>query len=177
MPTKRSQRLSKKELHDIFLSALEGDVEDSSDVSEVPLEADLSPPLPHKVRVYMYNVTNPPGGRPTDEYKSQLIVPGQKRGDRGSFDRSDGRVVLLIGYSSESDVFILWDAGLYNDFGYSRSVQVKGETVFEAVAGKIGTQTRHLQSGTEIVVASSRKNLKQAILRRNELTIERLSEG
>lgn len=175
MPTKRSKRLRKEELHETFLSALEDQIEDHSDVSEVPLEVDLEAPLPPNVRVYMYNVTNPPGGRPTDEYKAQLIVPGQKRGDRGSFDNSDGRIVLLVGYSAQSEVFILWDAGLYHEFGYSRNVQVKGETVFEAIAGELSTQTRHLQSGTEVVVTSNKENLGEAIQLRNKLTLERLT--
>lgn len=177
MPTKRSDRFSKQELHEVFLNALEGKVKWHSDVDVAPLEVDCVSPLPPRLRVYLYNVTNPPGGRPTDEYKSQLIAPDQKRGERGSFDRSDGRIVLLAGYSADTEVFILWDSGLYHEFGYSRSVQVKGETVFEAVAGELGTQKRHLQSGTETVVTSNKENLQDAINLRNELAIERLAEG
>jgi hypothetical protein len=175
MPTKRSNRLSKQELHKEFLSAVDNSLIKHTDPEKIPLEVDFEPPLPPKVRVYMFNVTNPPGGRPSDEYKSQLILPEQKRGERASFDHSDGRIVLLVGYSAQSEVFILWDAGLYHDFAYSRSVQVKGETVFKAIAGELGEQTRHLQAGTEVVVASNRKNLKDAIIRRNNLTVERLS--
>ena len=155
---------SKQELHETFLSALDPYVEQNSPVDEVPLEVDLVSPLPPKVRVYMYNVTSPPGGRPTDEHKSQLIVPGQKRGESASFDQSEGRIVLLVGYSTEFEVFVLWDAGLYVDFGYSRNVQVKGETIYQAVAGELGRQTRHLHSGTEEVVTSNASNLKEAIL-------------
>lgn len=177
MPTKPSNRLSKQELHQKFLSALEGNIEAHSEIDEVPLEVDLSPPLPTKIRVYMFNVTNPPGGRPSDEYKAQLILPDQNRGERASFDLSDGRVVLLVGYSAQSEVFILWDAGLYHNFGYSRNVQVKGRTVFKAVAGELATQKRNLQSGTEEVVASNESKLVEAIQLRNELTIERLSGG
>lgn len=177
MPTKSSDRASKRDLHGVFLATLEEFVQNHSDVDEAPLEVDFDPPLPPKARVYMYNVTNPPGGRPTDEYKAQLIAPDQKRGERGSFDHSGGRIVLLIGYSADSEVFILWDSGLYHDFGYSRSIQVKGGTVFHAVAGDLGTQTRRLHSGEEIVVTSNRENLKDAIMLRNKLTVERLSEA
>ena len=72
------------------------------------------------------------------------MVPGKGRGERASFDNGDGRIVLLVGYAAEEDVFILWDAGLYPDFAWSRNVQVKAETIIEASAGKLATQERQL---------------------------------
>lgn len=172
----RSTRLSQDELHQEFLSTLGDDVIHHTPVKKKPLQADLRPPLPQHVRVYMYNVTSPPGGRPTGEHKAQLIVPGQKRGERASFDHSNGHMVLLIGFSAASEVFILWDAGLHRNFAYSKNVQVKGRKVYEAIAGKIGTQERHLRTGTEVAITSNRENLREAILLRQEMTIERLVE-
>jgi hypothetical protein len=82
---------------------------------------------------------------------------------------------LLIGYQNEMDVFILWDAALYEDFAYSRNVQVKAETISEAFAGEIGRQVRHLGSNaTEIVLAAIARQLPLAIVERYELTLKRL---
>lgn len=166
----------KSELHQIFIEALGDSVVTHGDLEDFPLEIELEQPLPSKVRLYIYNVTSPPGGRPTGEHKTQLIVPDQDRGERGSFDHSDGRFVLLTGYSKEADVFVLWDAGLHHEFSYSKNVQVKAKPVYEAVAGEIGTQTRNLRSGKETVITANRANLAEAIQRRVDTTIERLTE-
>ena len=144
-----------------------------------PFELDLAPPLPHRVRVYMYNATRPPGGRPLGEYKIQLMVPGKGRGERASFDNGDGRIVLLIGYAADEDVFILWDAGLYSDFAWSRNVQVKAETIIAASAGKLATQERQLRPATgratgETVLAVKSRRLSEALIKRMELTRERM---
>ena len=149
---------------------------------EKPFSIDLAAPLPLRVRLYIYNATQPPGGRPLGEHKVQLIVPGQKRSDRASFDNTDGRIVLLVGYAAEEDVFVLWDAGLYSDFAWSRNVQVKAETIIQASAGKLAFQERRLRprSGrpiVETVLAAKPRLLAQAIIRRMDLSRERLLRG
>jgi hypothetical protein len=150
-----------------------------SSVAHKPLEMDVASPLPQRLRVYMYNATRPPGGRPLGEHKIQLIVPGQNREDRGSFDHSGGRIVLLVGYALDEDVFVLWDADLYVEFGWSRNVQVKAQTIVAASAGRIATQIRKLRPGgrgtaTETVVAARASDLPEALLKRMDLTRERL---
>ena len=173
-------RVSLEEMHQRFVDALGPKlVRGHGSLAGKPFEADLAPPLPQRVRVYMYNATRPPGGRPLGEHKVQLIVPGQGRGDRGHFDNGDGRIVLLAGYSAEEDVFVLWDAGLYTDFAWSRNVQVKSETIIQASAGKVATQERTLRpTGSrpivETLVAAPRRRLAEAISKRMELTRARL---
>lgn len=175
-----TERVPQEELHRRLVQALgTAGVRSHASLHQKPLELDLVPPLPQRVRVYMYNATRPPGGRPLGEHKVQLIVPGQRRGQRASFDNSDGRIVLLIGYGAEEDVFILWDAGLYSDFAWSRNVQVKAETIIQASAGKLAAQDRQLRptSGrptVETVLAVKPRRLAEALLRRMELTRERL---
>lgn len=174
------ERLPHAELQQRLLSALASAVlRVHSAIDAKPFEIDLAPPLPHRVRIYMYNATRPPGGRPLGEHKIQLMVPGKGRGERASFDHGDGRIVLLIGYAAEEDVFILWDAGLYSDFAWSRNVQVKAETIIEASAGKLATQDRQLRPTTgkptvETVVAVKSRRLGEGIVRRMELTRERM---
>ncbi len=175
-----TERVPQEELHRRLVHALGATaVRSHAPWEQKPFEMDLAPPLPQRVRVYMYNATRPPGGRPLGEHKIQLIVPGQRRGQRASFDSGDGRIVLLIGYGAEEDVFVLWDAGLYSDFAWSRNVQVKAETIIRASAGKLATQDRNLRptSGrltVETVLAAQPRRLAEALVRRMELTRERL---
>jgi len=175
MSTPSNDRLSVEDLHRTFLEALEGAVVAHSDLATKPLEVDLKSPLPPKLRVYLYNATYPPGGRAMGEHKVQLIVPGQERGARGNFGSSGGRIPLLVGYRPDIRIFMLWDAELYVDFAYSRNVQVKAETVYEAFAQGIGRQKRNLlKQPVEIVIAADAKHLGEAILERQRETLKRL---
>jgi len=170
--------LDQENLHRRFVSALKNEVIWHSDLDTKPLEMDLKPPLPHRIRLYLFNATHPPGGRTLGEHKIQLIVPGQRRGERASFDETGGRIVILAGYQPDVDVFILWDAGLYPEFSYSRNVQVKAETVYAAIAGKIGRQQRRIrQQGIEIVLTARPNRMKEALMLRMELTRARLMGG
>lgn len=169
--------LDQRTLHSKFILALEDRVVWYSDVDCKPLDMDLLPPLPLHIRVYLFNATHPPGGRTLGEHKIQLMVPGQKRGEKGSFDESGGRIIVLAGYQPDVDVFILWDAGLYPEFSYSRNVQVKAETVYDAIAGKIGVQQRRIRSrGVEKVLTARPDRLKEALVLRMEYTRMRLLE-
>lgn len=171
------QKSNQKEIHEAFIMALDDSVISYSDLARKPLEVDLKPPLPCRIRLYLYRVTHPPGGREVGEHKIQLIVPGQERGQRGSFDYTGERIVLLGGYESDLGIFILWDADLYTEFSYSRNVQVKADTVFAALAGKIGMQRRCIQGkGVETVVTARSNRLKSALLHRMDLTRKRLTE-
>lgn len=174
-----TERVPQDDLHRRLVQALGAAVRSHVSLNQKPFELDLAPPLPQRIRVYMYNATRPPGGRPLGEHKVQLIVPGQRRGERASFDNGDGRIVVLVGYAAEEDVFIIWDAGLYSDFAWSRNVQVKSETIIEACAGKIATQSRQLRPASgrptvETVLAARPRRFAEALVKRMELTRERL---
>lgn len=177
-----TRRVSQVELHRRSIDALGSSIIEHGPVETKPFEARLSSPLPHRIRLYIFNATRPPGGRPVGEHKVQLIVPGQGRSDRGRFDQSGGRIVLLAGYAAEEDVFVLWDAGLYTDFAWSRNVQVKASTIMEAFGGKIAEQERRLrpsdgQAFTETVLACPPERLAEAIARRLEISRERMANG
>ena len=174
-------RVSQPELHRRFLKALGDKAKSNSEIERKPLEVDLSAPMPSRIRVYLFNVTRPPGGRPLGEHKVQLIIPGQKRGERANFDQSDGRIVLLAGYAAEEDVFVLWDAGLYADFAWSRNVQVKAATLIEASAGRVAEQGRRLRPTdgepvTETLLACPPQRLCDALVRRVEITRRRMAQ-
>ena len=172
-----SLRLRQAELNAVFLQALGGSVSWHNGLDTKPFEVDIDTLYPKRLRVYLYNATYPPGGRTLGERKIQLIVPGQPRGARGDFDNSDGRLVFLVGYESDVEVFILWDAGTYRNFPYSMNVQTNPETIFEAFAGRIAYQTRRRRTPEtvdEVVICSPRELLAQAIDERVRLSLARI---
>lgn len=150
----------------------------SDELSRKPLDIDLAPPLPRRLRVYLYAATNPPGERSVGDYKVQLIVTGQRRGERGRFDYPSGTQVILGGYIQDFDAFVLWDAGLHDDFPYSKNVQVHATTVYEASARGMAHQTRSIRGrGTEEIVAVHSTRLVDGLEERMRLTAERLAGG
>lgn len=167
-----TRNISKEKIHQAFIQALSNSIRDHPAIDKVPLEVQACPPLPPKLRVYGFSVSRPGGGN--EEYTARIKLPEQTQGERGSFNHSDGHFVLLLGYSEQTGVFILWDAGLHRNFSYGKGVRVKSGPVFEAVAGDIGTQERHLSTGTEKVLTANAKNLSEAISLRSELTTQRL---
>lgn len=171
------RHLGQKDLHRLFLDRISSYVRSRDSLNSKPLEVDLKPPLPTKTRIYLYNATTPPGGRIPGECKVQLIVPGQSPGERADFDHSGSRIALLVGYNNKHDVYILWDANLHVNFSYSKNVQIKPDTLYEAAAGKIATQERHLRSvgKKEVVVAVSGVDLDKGIKRRVDITRSQMS--
>lgn len=152
------------ELNRRFVDALGALVVDVDDPDAPVLTLRCRSPLPHRLRVYIFNATNPPGGRPTPEHKIQLMVPGQRRDQRGNFDFSGGQHVLVVGYTQEYDVFILWDAELHRDFAFSKNAQIRTETVKTAVNDRtVVTQARTLKLGPEMVIAAPSSLLVEAI--------------
>ena len=158
-----TDRLSTAELHDRFVAAvgptalIAASTDDSGE-----LVVELRPPMPSRVRVYIYNATDPPGGRPTPEHKIQLT--GQRRGERGELDWSGVDFVLLCGYAADHDVFVFWDAALHIDFAYSKNLQVRTANVQEAAASGVRVrQNRRLQTGMEVVICAPSEAVIEAI--------------
>ena len=157
-------RLSHHELNKHFVEALGDCVVRVDDINAETLTLEVTGPRRQLLRAYLFNATNPPGGRPNPEHKINLIVPGQARGERGNFDFSGGRAVLLVGKVEDQDVFVLWDASLYKDFGYSRNVQVRTATIEEVEAVQdIRTQPRRTRLGDEKVVVTPSALLAEAV--------------
>lgn len=162
------RRLSAKQLNQIFLSALGQTVVWHSAIERKPLEIDIAKPLPLSLRVYIYNCTNPAGGRPADEYKIQLIVPNQPRGERGTFDNSGGRIVLLVAYvrlfeALDDGIFVLYNALMHDNFSYSANLQVKSDVINGALVNS--PYCGHKTNG-ESVIAVRYTNLVEGIEKR-----------
>lgn len=164
-------KLRKQILNQLFVEGLGDAVLKHSGFRSVPLLVDLKPLFPLRLRVYVFNGTNPPGGRALDEYKIQVILPDQKRGNRGSLDFSDGRMPILAAYVCIADevkngVFVLWDAYKHSDFAYSANMQVKSETIINALASPISCSKRN---NDEIIIAVKALYLLDAIKYRIEI--------
>lgn len=162
------RRLRKNELNHLFLEGLGNKVKWHSGEESAPLLVDLTAPLSLRLRVYLFNCTNPPGGRALDEYKIQVILPGQKRGERGVLDYSEGRMPILAAFVPEGTegVFLLWDADKHEDFSYSANMQVKSDVIIRALYSNIASITR--KTG-ETILAVRPQHLYSAIQRRLEI--------
>jgi len=114
-----------------------------------------------KVRAYLFTVTrdrSTSGARPPDEFKIQLIIQDQDRGDRGSLEMR-GAYTVLIGFSPDFGVFVGWEARLYSDFAYSANVQVREPLLVEARNnGWAVAPPRKLKSSSEVRVAFAAGN-------------------
>lgn len=171
----KGKRLSKKQLNSIFLEGLADHVIWHSDIETSPLLVDLQP-RGLKLRAYLWNCTNPPGGRALDEYKIQVILPGQKHGVRGQLDYSDGRLPIIgaLVQDGEDTVFALWDADKHPDFAYSGNMQVKADAIIEAFCRRLAETTR--KNGERIVCARP-QYLYDAVVRRMDIMHEDLIGG
>ncbi len=172
----KPRRLSKLELNRLFLEGLGNKVAYNSDVEKAPLLVNLAEPLSLGLRVYLFNCTNPPGGRALDEYKIQVILPEQKRGERGKVDYSEGRMPLLVAYVQEGSdgIFVLWDSDKHEDFSYSANMQVKSDVIINALYSDVSSIIR---KNNEIILAARPNYLYKAILLRLDLRRKEILRG
>lgn len=169
-------KLSVAELHTTLLAALGEHVVWHSNIAEKPLYVQLAPPYGWKVKIYLYNCTNPPGARQAGECKSQLILPGQQRGTRGRFIVEPGVITLLMGYArflSEDDgTFILWELRKHMEFAYSANVQVSLSTLLDSLTTPMFARVK--RGNGEWVVVCQPHMLYEAIKKRVDVDIELL---
>jgi len=172
-------KLKKQQLNQLFIEGLGNAVKEHNGIDAAPLLVDLKSPFPLRLRVYLFNCTNPPGGRSLDEYKIQVILPGQARGSRASLDYSDGRMPILAAYACFADevkdgVFVLWDSYKHDDFSYSANMQVKSDTIIKALCAPLSISKR---SNDEVVIASRPPHLLDAIRHRIKIFRKDLEGG
>ncbi len=130
-----------------------------------------------KLRIYVFNCTCPPGCRALDEYKIQMIIEGQSRGERGHINADDGRIPLIVGYACPFDddldgVYILWDTSFHMEFAYSANLQCYLDPMLQALSEDV--VTCYKKGNREQIVVARRKNLTKAIERRIQLDIQNL---
>ena len=162
------KRLSQKQLHSMFLRDLGSLPQDVIDTGRKPLLMRLKYPFNRDVKVYIFNCTSPPGGRSYDEFKVQLIRDGQKRGERGRFDASDGRTIMIVGYASPfadslEGIWVLFETAKHMDFAYSANIQVYLRQMLPTLENRVHVCTKN---NKETLVLSQRQHLSEALSKR-----------
>lgn len=161
---------NKGDLNRIFVDALSSDVLWHSDCDSFPLECDVGPEPSSRFRVYLYTLTRQYGGRPQDEYKIQVILPGHRPHTSMTLDASGGRFPLLGGYSRDFGAFVFWDTSLYAGFSYSRNMQVRERTLAGTLSNSLSFQDRLLRQGDtrekERILACQPHHLAECLRRR-----------
>ena len=177
----KPKKLKKQELNRRFIEGLGGHVVWASDDDSAPLLIDIcsnkdATGAEYRLRAYLYNLTNPPGGRAADEYKAQIILPGQQKKERASLDYSDGRFPLLVAYAQEGEdgVFVLWDADMHNNIAFSSNIQVKSDAIIMALYKKI---VRSCRTNNEIIVSARPQYLYEAIKERMSIMRQNVLEA
>ncbi|WP_299039882.1 hypothetical protein [uncultured Pseudokineococcus sp.] len=173
----RTALLTVPQLHSTFTDALASVLAaggDPANTGSKPLDLTCGPPLPRQLRVYLFNATDHPSERKSGDYRIQMRLPGQRAGERGQLDVPAQGLLLLAGYVSEFNVFVLWDASAHEQFPFSKGVQVGASTVHQAAITGLMEQGRTIRSAgrQEVVVAARHDHLVAAIQRRDELTRE-----
>lgn len=151
----------REDLQKQFLDDLGASLVEHSETGLRPLDVIISKPALLRLKVYIFPNTNPHGGRKADEYKFNLNVPGQKRGEKGNFDYSDG-LPILISYTEEFGVYIIYDESMHSDFSCNANIQSKQELILRALTEKVAIAYK--SSGEELL-AVSRRNLLLGIKR------------
>ncbi|RHP30313.1 hypothetical protein [Lachnotalea sp. AF33-28] len=175
-----SQKLSPTVLHKKFIDSLGQYVKYYSNIEDKPLIVTLKSPYNITLKVYLYNCTNPSGAKQAGEYKSQLILPGQKRHTRGKFELELGKKTLLVGFATitgdiDDGVFVIWDLRKHMEFAYSTNVQVSLKTLLRAYTEHMFCMKK--RGNAEWIVVSRPDKLIFAIQERINLDIKLLLEG
>lgn len=116
--------------------------------------------LLHQALVYVRRATPQLGvgtdhGRPAGEWHTQMIFDDSQRGAgvRNHLARREGFTTVLFGYTERPGGMIIaaWDPVTKQEYGYSRSLQVRDDALAEAERG--GLAQRQTRRRDEIVVA------------------------
>jgi hypothetical protein len=175
-------------LHKVLIRALRDQVDGVPEpdlLSRKPLVLRLKPPLPPKLRFYIFNATQHPSERQVGTFKIQLTA-GLARADlpegRRHFDRADGIRPVLLGFLAEWRLFVIWDADLHDrggGFPYSKNVQAPPEVIWDALARGTAQAVRSLKRPTmqETIVAARSRHLAPALQTRIQMSNRALSDG
>jgi hypothetical protein len=170
-------RLGQKVLHELFLHDVGNHAVNVENNGRKPVRMYLSYPFNREIRAYIFNCTAP-GGRSIDEWKVQLIIDGQKRGERGKFDDSNKDTILIIGYACvlsdpEKGLWVLFELDKHREFGYSANIQIYTRQLVRALDDGLFVHKKH---NKEIVVISTRERLLEALQKRFDIDLEIMLE-
>lgn len=150
------EKLRVSELHTVLLDALGNHVASSTSIDEKPLLLELKEIPLIVFEIYLFNITNPPGARQAGECKSQLIFPGQKRGERWKFQYQINTVTILAGFAQmlgdvDSGVFVFWELAEHENPAYSANIQVSLETLLESLSNPVFRKKKRGNGEWEVI--------------------------
>lgn len=166
--------LGTRGLHLRLVDDLQPHVVSHSDLAVKPLDLDLLPPLPARLRCYLYSLVVGGQSRP-NEFKAVLRVPGQPVGEYGAFNHAPGRLTLVLAYREDLNVWVLWDALLHPRFKNGGNIQVRRKVIFDAAGSGWQVQVRTVaRRQREVIIACRGERLNQAICQRFLLMVEEM---
>lgn len=129
--------------------------------------------FPLSVTLYGFNCYISTGSRPSDEYKINIHLPGQKPRTRCNLNY-DSDFVVLFGYVKDYDVFVLWDAYKHHNFTYKSNIQVKFKTILDSSITPVSYQDRDTKEGFERIICCKSYNLMDGLIKRYQIYREDL---
>ena len=170
----------KKNLHNNFFNALgKSNIISHSDLSIRPINivTKLGNNL-SDIRLYLFPLTNPPGGRVKGEFKIQLTISGQKHGEKKSLDFSGEKTVLLAGFNEEHNIFALWDSAIWTNFVFARNLMITPDKIFKAKSNLEGINIikseRKVPKTTEEIIIFRPEKIFKALELRSKLNLKRI---
>ncbi|WP_198019826.1 HNH endonuclease [Hyphomonas sp. L-53-1-40] len=138
-------------------SALPSAMFEPSETAPKPVEFTLGDGP--KVRLYLWTTTPDASatGRPPDEYKIQIIIPGCGGGSPQHFDLAN-IPTFVCGFSPLFGIFTFWEVQYHQDCAYSKNLQFKGSMIEAATISGWEIDTRKLHGGAVEVRAAIHPN-------------------
>ena len=159
-----------------FIRAVEQRTQDAVENDDGSFTLRLHDPFVPPIRVYLFKLRAPVLNGNTQEYRHQLTQGSTGRREPCYFLSEDSAFPLLVGYVDEYSAFVFWDAYLHNGKRYAYTITVSERTVFFSLSGHVAEQQRSLRGGIEeTVLVAHRSRVREAIRRRWELTLNRLT--
>lgn len=152
----------REKLHRKFIEALGDAVIEHTPYNERPLGVVLCKPFNINIEVHLFPNTISTGRNIKGEYKFCISMPGQKADEKASFPCTLG-TPLLVSYTEEYDVFILYDAYKHFSFFRSNNIQSKEEFLIESM-GRILTK-QEKRTG-EVIIGVTSAHLLEGIRER-----------
>lgn len=172
-----AHRLKQRELNNLFIEHIGAHVDVIGDRNKKPLYLNLGAPYFRTVIAYIYNCTNPLGGRNPGEYKIQMT--DGPRGKKICYDDPKGRTVLMVGYAEivlgdmVEHEWVLFETAKHRIVAYSANIQIYLHQLLRALNQEIAVCVK---GNKETVVIARSQYLPQALEKRFDIDQQKLLE-
>ncbi|MCK4598983.1 hypothetical protein KAU37_04065 [Candidatus Bipolaricaulota bacterium] len=170
------QKLRSEQIQAEFIRAVGKHTQDAVENDDRSFTLRLHNPFAPSIRVYLFELGALVLNGNVRVYRHQVTQGSSGRKEQCCFLSQDGAFPLLVGYVKEYSAFVFWDALLHDGKRYAYTVTVNERTVVLSLSGHVVEQQRSLKEGLEeTVLAAHRSRVGEAIRRRWELTLDRLT--